>query len=335
VEDEQFGSVVEPFADDDFLLVAAGQAGGQRVARRRLDAQPADLAIGLRLFLGAGDQEIPADALVDRQVEVQGYRQVEAQALVAPAFGGQRHAEPHRVLFGIDRDLLAVPQDAAGGFPVAAVNGGDEFAAAGADQPVETDDFAGADRYRHILEPFPGKVLRLENGRARREMLLVINLLDRAVDHHRDQFGIVGFGDIPGPDQSAVAQHRDAIGQLEHLLHAVADVDDGHAFGPQPADQREKLIGFLAGQVGGGFVEDQEFGAAHRGAGGGDQLLLADGQIAEHDLCGQVEAEFVDDLLCVAHHGAGLYQAVADVFFAKEDIGGDRQVAAKHDLLMH
>ena len=31
VEDEQLGAVVQPFADDDLLLVAARQAGGQRV----------------------------------------------------------------------------------------------------------------------------------------------------------------------------------------------------------------------------------------------------------------------------------------------------------------
>ena len=30
VEDEQLGAVVQPFADDDLLLVAARQAGGQR-----------------------------------------------------------------------------------------------------------------------------------------------------------------------------------------------------------------------------------------------------------------------------------------------------------------
>ena len=38
------------------------------------------------------------DALVDRQVEVEADRQVEAEALVAAAFRRQRHAELDRVM---------------------------------------------------------------------------------------------------------------------------------------------------------------------------------------------------------------------------------------------
>ena len=103
----------------------------------------------------------------------------------------------------------------------------------------------------------------------------------------------------------------------------------------QPADQREQLGGFLAGEVGGRLVEDQEFRAAHRGAGGGDQLLLADGEVAEHDMRRQVEAEVVDDLLRVPDHGPLLQDAEVRVLLAEEHVGGDRQVAAKHDFLVH
>ena len=48
VEDEQLGAMRQPFADDDLLLVAARQAGGQRIACRRLDAEIGDLAVGMR-----------------------------------------------------------------------------------------------------------------------------------------------------------------------------------------------------------------------------------------------------------------------------------------------
>ena len=50
VEDEELGAVIEPFADDDFLLVAAGQAGGIGVAGGRLDLQILDLALGVARF---------------------------------------------------------------------------------------------------------------------------------------------------------------------------------------------------------------------------------------------------------------------------------------------
>ena len=41
------------------------------------------------------------------------------------------------------------------------------------------------------------------------------------------QVGVIGLGNVPGADQRAVAQHRDAVGELEHFFHAMADVDDG------------------------------------------------------------------------------------------------------------
>ena len=47
VEDEKIGAVVEPFADDDFLLVATGHRGGQHAAARRLDREVADLLVGV------------------------------------------------------------------------------------------------------------------------------------------------------------------------------------------------------------------------------------------------------------------------------------------------
>ena len=57
----------------------------------------------------------------------------------------------------------------------------------------------------------------------------MIDLLDRPVDHQRDEFGLVGFADLAGGDERAVAQHRDPVAQLEHLFEAMADVDDRDA----------------------------------------------------------------------------------------------------------
>ena len=37
VEDEEAGTVAQPFADDDLLLVASGHAGGRHAAARGLD----------------------------------------------------------------------------------------------------------------------------------------------------------------------------------------------------------------------------------------------------------------------------------------------------------
>ena len=65
----------------------------------------------------------------------------------------------------------------------------------------------------------------------------------------------------------------------------------------QAADQREQLRRFLAGEIGGRLVEDQELGAAPRGARGRHQLLLADGERGEQRAGRQIEAEVVEQLL--------------------------------------
>ena len=49
----------------------------------------------------------------------------------------------------------------------------------------------------------------------------------------------------------------------------------------------------------------------------------------------QVEAEIVDDLLRFLDHGALLQEAEARILLAEEHVGGDRQMPAEHDFLVH
>ncbi|MCY1246109.1 hypothetical protein D9M72_593140 [compost metagenome] len=125
-------------------------------------------------------------------------------------------------------DLPPLPVDLAGRQVLAAIEAEREFAASGTDQAVEADDLAGVNGERHVLEAGAAQAAGFDDHVARRKMLLVIDLLDRAVDHQGDQFGVVGLADLSRADMGAVTQHRDTIGQLEDFLHAVADVDDRH-----------------------------------------------------------------------------------------------------------
>jgi hypothetical protein len=83
--------------------------------------------------------------------------------------------------------LLAHPVDFARCRLLAAVEPEREFAAAGADQAVEPDDLASLDRQRHILEARAGEPADLDDVLADGDLFLVVDLLDRAVDHQRDQ----------------------------------------------------------------------------------------------------------------------------------------------------
>ena len=105
-----------------------------------------DLPVGV-LGLGAPiEREAPGQPVEDRQVEVEVDAEIEAQPLVAAAFGHQREPARDRIGLPADRDRLALPDDLAGCLRVAPEQRLHEFAAPGADQPVEPDDLAGPHR---------------------------------------------------------------------------------------------------------------------------------------------------------------------------------------------
>jgi hypothetical protein len=174
----------------------------------------------------------------------------------------------------------------------------------------------------------------LEKRRAERDFALVVDLLDRAIDHQRDEIGLVRFADAARAHQRAVAQDRHAIAELEHFLEAMADVDDGHAVRLEAADQLEQGGGFLTREIRGRLVEDQKCGAAPLGARGRHQLLLADGERGEDYAGGQVEAEVIEQLLRLAQHRLVIEQAALRHFVAEENVGRHGQVRAEHHLLV-
>ncbi len=76
-------------------------------------------------------------------------------------------------------------------------------------------------------------------------------------------------------DDLAVAQHGDAVGQLQRLLQRVADEDDGDPVALQPAHQIEEVEFLLRRQRRGRLVEDHQPRLVMDGACDLHQLLLA------------------------------------------------------------
>ena len=187
------------------------------------------------------NERAAGEAPVDRKVEVEADRQREAEALVAAALGRERDAALHRVLLAANLDRLALEDDGAGRLRPPAEDRHRAFAAAGADEAVEPDDLARAHAEGHIREPGAGEVLHVEERRAESDLLLVVDLLDRAVDHQPHQLGLVRLGDPARADEGAVAQDRDPRCELEHLLHAMADVDDRHAAAPRAGGSARRV----------------------------------------------------------------------------------------------
>ena len=100
-------------------------------------------------------------------------------------------------------------------------------------------------------------------------------------DHHRDQLVGAGLRDLPGADVGAVAQHRDPVREHEHLLEAVADVDDADAALAQPADDAEQAQDVGLGERRGGLVHDQDARVLGQRLGDLDPLPVADRERAD------------------------------------------------------
>ena len=131
-------------------------------------------------------------------------------------------------------------------------------------------------------------------------------------------------------------QHRDPVGDLEHLVQLVADEDDRRAALLQALDDSEQLARLLRRQHGGRLVEDQDVGAAVERLQDLDALLPADADAL--DLRGRVDREAVlrrdlahalDRLAVVEQH------ARLGRLDLEHDVLGDRHHRDQHEVLVH
>ena len=159
------------------------------------------------------------------------------------------------------------------------------------------DDFACAYRERDVVDHSHAalvcerKVVQLEHGLAGVGLTFVDNQLDGAADHHRGELGLAGLPRCCLPDHLAEAHDRDAVGYGEDLFQLVGDEQDRAPRLGKRTDDPEKPLGFLRGEHGGGFVEDQYLSVAHQGLDDLDPLLGTDGDVLDEGVGVHFEAE--------------------------------------------
>ena len=81
-----------------------------------------------------------------------------------------------------------------------------------------------------------------------------------APDDKQDRLVRRGLRHLPLPRDAPVAQHDHAIGNFEHFVETVRDVDHRDAAGAQAAQRREQPRHLIGGQACGRLVEDKDFG---------------------------------------------------------------------------
>ncbi|MGC0369302.1 hypothetical protein RKD05_001554 [Microbacterium sp. SLBN-111] len=126
----------------------------------------------------------------------------------------------------------------------------------------ETDDLAGADGEGDVVEVVaPQSADRQPVGildRAGDAALLGEHRLELAPDGAFDDLRLVDLGGGEGPAHLAVAEHRDAVGDLLHLGDPVRDVDHRRAARDDLAHAGEQLLHLFDTEVLGRLVEDQD-----------------------------------------------------------------------------
>ena len=106
---------------------------------------------------------------------------------------------------------------------------------------------------------------------------------------------------VPGGDDLAIDQHRNAVGQTEHHAHVVLDDQQRAALG-QAADQRDRALGFGVAHAGGRLVQQDDTGAAGDGDADLQRPLLGIGQKPRGDVAPGGEVDVVENLRgAVAH----------------------------------
>ena len=132
----------------------------------------------------------------------------------------------------------------------------------------------------------------------------------------------------------AVAQHRVAVADPEHLLQPVGDEDDRQAFGLQRAHDADEIRDLGLAQSRGRLVHDDEPRLHRQRAGDLDQLLLGDRKVAHLRHRIALEADALGDRLRLLGHAPPAHEQPRARLAADEHVLGDRHVGSEGEFLV-
>ena len=336
IEDQNLRVGRQPFADDDLLLVAAGEVQDLLLRTGRLDVELLDIGLGDLVFLLAAEDAALHLHGQARQRGVFPDGHIEDQAKQLPVFGDQAETCADGVgrrvlfqLFAVDDDLAAVQR-------VDAKDRAHDLAAARADQPGKAEDLTAVERKADVLHHLARiQMLCLEHGFADLGIALRVDIVERAADHHVDELRLGTVLRVDRADAFAVAQDRDAVADLKQLAQTVGNEDDRHALIAQIPDDVHEDLGLAVRQRGGRLVHDDQLRVGGQGLRHLHHLPLRDGQILDQRIDIGRQAD---------HIGIGLRQlrrllevdeeAGLAVFPAQEDVLPDAHVGHEVQLLI-
>src|SRR5690606_30185944 len=210
--------------------------------------------------------------------------------------------------------------------------------APGTFQPGDAYDLAPADRQVDVMDVLVPAVLDLQRRLPDPRRIAVRREVVRqlAPDHHRDDLPGGHLVRHAGPDQLAVLQHGDALGDLADLVQPMTDVNEGDAALLQGANALEQRLD-LGGREGGGrFVHHHDTGIERERFRDLDRLLLGDRQPPDHRSRRDrpLDAEVGEELAGVRVHLATVDEPAFLRFPSEEDVLGDGAIRQEVELLV-
>lgn len=342
--DQQLRGVAHLAADDQLLLVAAGErgrgdldAGGADVVLAhdplgvragRLEVEERALAVG-PLGDMTEDAVLPERGLKQQSVPVavlrdDGHAVLPALARRGSGDVGAVQAE-HTVVEGahahdgVDQFGLAVALDARDAEDLALVDGEGDAVEHGTHHPVRV----GGGQSQVV----DGEHRRVGDGR-----LAGLRRRQLAADHQLGELLGRGVRRVGGAHRRTAPDHRDLVGDGEDLAELVRDEDDGQAFGLELAQVVEECVDLLRHEDGGRLVEDQRAGTAVEDLEDLHALAVGDAEVLDHGVRTDAEAVRVGDLL---DPGAGPVADPEQLLGAEDDVLQDGQVVGEHEVLVH
>ena len=240
----------------------------------------------------------------------------------------------HSLARRTDSHGLAVEEDGSRGRRFDAEKGKPDIGATRPDKARESEHLAPVEIEGDAFE----HALATEIGHCENEVLSGaacprLCQIDLAADHVGDGALWRRFIARARRYQASVAKDRDLVGDLEHLLHAMADEEDGDALPFQVADKLEQLLNLVRGERRRRLVHDQDADVERNGLGDFDRLLGGQCQSSRRIPDVQRDAEFGQDPFGVLEHLPPVDHRSA-ILVTDENVLGDVEIGKQQRLLI-
>ena len=283
IHNQDFRRIQKPFAQNHFLLIAAGQIDDLRPHGRRLNAKPVKYFLRDFIFGFFIDQRAAGQLIQHAKRQIVADGEHGNKSGFAPFFRQETQSLLDRVarrmdihFFSFDKDLLFHA------FINLSENRAERFASACANQTAEAQNFTFVQRKTDIVNDVlaldvrvrHAQVLHAKDFFALIHMNLGILIFNLAADHLLHQ---IVFGDVRNQIhryESAVAHHRHAVGQTIDFIQLMRDKQRGHTRLFQLSNHVKQRFRFIVRQGGRRLVQHNDFRLFDHGAHDGQHLEL-------------------------------------------------------------